>query len=150
MSHPAPSPEDHAAPGASGSSATGDKASTGDLVSRLSSEISTLVHDELRHAQVEITGKAKQVGVGAGMFGVSGVLALYAGGVLIAAAILALTLVLDAWLAAVIVGAVLVAAAGVAALLGRSRVTEAGAPVPTRAVESVKADVDAVRHARDH
>lgn len=124
--------------------------STGDLVSQLSTEISTLVRDELRLAQVEVTDKAKHAGIGVGMFGAAGVLALYGGGVLIAAAVLALALVLDAWLAAVIVGVVLLAVAGIVALRGKSQVSQAAPPVPTQAVENVKADIDAVRHRSDH
>ena len=84
------------------------------------------------------------------MFGAAGLLALYGVGVLIATAILALALAIDAWLAALIVGVVLLAAAGIAALLGKKRVKEAAPPVPTMAVENVKQDVDAVRHPSDH
>jgi ABC-type multidrug transport system fused ATPase/permease subunit len=135
------------APGAEQS--TGEQ-STGELVSRLSQDVSQLVRDELRLAQAEVSGKAKKAGLGAGMLGAAGVLALYGLGVLIATAVLALALVLDAWLAALIVAIVLLAVAGIAALLGKKRVTEAAPPVPERAVDSVKRDVDAVRHARDH
>ena len=131
------------------SSAGGDP-STGELVSRLSNEVSQLVRDELRLAQAEMRGKAKKAGIGAGMFGAAGLLALYGGGVLITTAILALALAVDAWLAALIVGVVLLAAAGVAALLGKQRVHEAAPPVPSRAVDSVKRDIETVRHAGDH
>jgi len=124
--------------------------STGELVSRLSEDVSRLVRDELRLAQVEVSGKAKKAGVGAGFLGGAGLIALYGLGVLIATVILALALVLDAWLAALIVGVVLLAIAGIAALIGKKRVTEAAPPLPERAVESVKRDVDAVKHARDH
>jgi len=123
--------------------------STGELVSRLSSEVSQLVRDELRLAQLEVSGKAKKAGLGVGMFGAAGLLALYGVGVLIATAILALALAMDAWLAALIIGVVLLAAAGVAALVGKKRVQEAAPPVPAMAVESVKRDVDAVRHPND-
>jgi uncharacterized membrane protein YqjE len=128
---------------------TGEQ-STGELVSRLSQDVSQLVRDELRLAQAEVSGKAKKAGLGAGMLGAAGVLALYGLGVLIATAVLALALVLDAWLAALIVAIVLLVVAGIAGLLGKKRVTEAAPPVPERAVDSVKRDVDAVRHARDH
>lgn len=124
--------------------------STGELLSRLSDEVSRLVRDELRLAQVEVSGKAKKVGVGVGMFGAAGLLALYGVGVLIATAILALALAIDAWLAALIVGVVLLAVAGIAALLGKKRVTEAAPPVPTLALDNVKEDVDAIRHPSDH
>lgn len=124
--------------------------STGELVSRLSQDVSRLVRDELRLAQVEVSGKAKQAGVGAGLLGGAGIIALYGLGVLITTAILALALAVDAWLAALIVGVVLLAIAGIAALIGKKRVTEAAPPVPTAAVENVKRDLDAVKHARDH
>ena len=40
--------------------------STGELVSRLSQEVSELVRNELKLAQVEVSGKAKKAGVGVG------------------------------------------------------------------------------------
>jgi len=126
------------------------ESSTGELMSRLSRDLSQLVRDELRLAQIEVSGKAKKAGIGAGMFGVAGALALYGVGVLIATAVLALALAMSAWLAALIVGIVLLAAAGIAALLGKRRVAEATPPVPERAAANVRRDVDAVRHARDH
>jgi uncharacterized membrane protein YqjE len=128
--------------------ADGSEPSTAQLVSDLTQEVSQLVRDELRLAQAEVSSKAKKAGIGAGMFGVAGVVALYGLGVMIAAAVLALALAVDAWLAAVIVGLALLAVAGVAALVGRKRVSEAVPPVPEQTVESVKQDVDAVRRAR--
>ena len=144
MSHIAEPPS-----GRDTSSADGDP-STGELVARLSNEVSQLVRDELRLAQAEMRGKAKKAGIGAGMFGAAGLLALYGGGVLITTAILALALAVDAWLAALLVGVVLLAAAGVAALVGKQRVQEAVPPVPSRTVDSVKRDIETVRHAGDH
>lgn len=118
---------------------------TGELVSRLSEDVSRLVRDELRLAQAEMTTKAKHAGVGAGLFGAAGIIAFYAGGVLVATAILALALVLDAWLAALIVGVVLLVVAGIAGMVGKKEVDEAKPPVPTDAVESVQRDVAAVK-----
>lgn len=124
--------------------------STGELISRLSTDLSTLVRDELRLATVEMSGKAKKAGIGAGMFGAAGVLALYGGGVLLAAIVAALDLAMPLWLAALIVAVVLLIVAGIAALMGKNKVSEVGSPMPEKTVESVKADVDAVKHARDH
>jgi uncharacterized membrane protein YqjE len=124
--------------------------STGELVSRFSRDISTLVRDELRLAQFELSQKAKKAGLGAGLFGAAGLLAMYGLGVLIAAAILALSLVVSAWLAALFVGVVLLIVAGVAALLGKKRVTQATPAIPEQTVENLKRDVDAVRHGRAH
>ena len=48
-------------------------------------------------------------------------------------------------MAALIVGVVVLVVAGVAALVGKKKVEEAAPPVPTRAVESVKADVQEIK-----
>src|ERR1700735_2332070 len=90
-------------------------ASTGDLVKQLSEQVSRLVRDELRLAQLEMTRKGKQAGVGAGLLGGSGIIALYAVGCLLAAAIIGLATAVAAWLAALIVGVVLLLIAGVSA-----------------------------------
>ena len=52
-------------------------ASTGELVSQLSSEVSTLIRDELQLAQAEMTQKTKKAGMGAGLFGGARVVGLY-------------------------------------------------------------------------
>ena len=124
----------------SGGPSSGD-GSTGELVSRLSQEVSALVRDELRLARTEVSTKAKGFGVGAGMLSGAGLIGLYALGVFVATAILALALVLDAWLAALIVGVLLLAVAVVVGLVGRKRLSAATPPVPTEALESVKQDV---------
>src|SRR5579862_4679530 len=98
------------------SSGEGQEASAGQLVKQLSEQMSRLVRDELKLATVEMTGKAKTAGKGAGLFGGSGIVALYGAGCLIACAVIALAGVMRAWLAALIVGVALFAAAGIAAL----------------------------------
>ena len=75
--------------------------------------MSTLVRDEMRLAQAEMTQKGKKAGLGIGLFSVAGLLAFFGLAVLITTAILALALVLPAWLAALIVTVVLFAGAGV-------------------------------------
>jgi len=119
--------------------------STGDLVKMLSEQVSTLIRDELKLAQLEMTSKGKQAAVGTGMFGMSGALAAYGVGCLLACAIIAISGAVTAWLAALIVGAALLAAAGCAAALGRRRLHRAAPPVPTEAVASVRADVGEIR-----
>ena len=119
--------------------------SAGDLVKDLSEQVSRLVRDELKLAQVEMTAKGKRAGAGAGLLGGSGLLALYGAACLLAAAIIGLARVVPAWLAALIVGAAVLAAAGVVALLGRGQFKKAVPPVPEQAVDSVKADVAEVK-----
>ena len=119
--------------------------STGELVKRLSEQVSVLVRDELKLAQLEMTRKGKQAGIGAGMLGGSGLIALYGVGCLLACAILGLSRVLEPWLAALIVGAALLALSAVLALVGKSRLSKATPPVPEQAVESVKADINQIK-----
>lgn len=125
----------------------GDHA-VGELVQRLSQQTSTLIRQEMRLATVELQEKGKHAGKGAGMFGGAGLVALYGVGALIAAAIIGLGTVLELWIAAVIVGVVLLAVAGILALSGKKQVEQAGPPVPEQALESAKQDVNEVKKAR--
>jgi uncharacterized membrane protein YqjE len=119
--------------------------STGELVKMMSEQVSVLIRDELKLARLEITSKGKQTAIGAGMFGVSGVVAVYGVGALLACAIIAISGAVAAWLAALIVGVALLAAAGVVALLGKGRMAKAAPVVPEQAVADVKADVEEIR-----
>jgi Putative Actinobacterial Holin-X, holin superfamily III len=119
--------------------------SAGELVKLLSEQVSVLVRDELRLAQLEMTRKGKQAGVGVGMLGGGGLIAMYGVGCLIACAIIALSGAVAAWLAALIVGAALLAVAAASALLGKGRLQRATPLMPQEAVGSVKADVDEIK-----
>jgi hypothetical protein len=119
--------------------------SAGELVKLLSEQVSELVHDELKLAQLEMTHKGKQAGLGIGMLGSGGLVALYGVGCLLAGAIIAISGVLAAWLAALIVGAALLAAASAAALLGKARLQKAAPLVPEQAIGSLKADVEEIK-----
>jgi len=122
-------------------------ASTGELVGSLSEQIGTLVRDEVRLAQAEITQKAKRLGLGAGLFGAAGLVAVLGLNALITAAILGLANVLPGWLAAIIIAVVLFAVAGVLALSGKKDVQLAAPPPPTETIAGVQADVTAVKEA---
>jgi len=121
--------------------------STSELVQRASEQLTRLVRDEIALAKAELAEKGKHAGIGVGLFGGGGMLAVYGVGVLIATLVLVLNIWLWAWLSALIVAVALFAVAGVLALLGKNQVTRAVPPEPKEAVASVKADVDEVRHA---
>ena len=118
---------------------------TGELVKDLSEQVSHLVRDELRLAQLEMTRKGKQAGLGIGLFAGSSGIAVYGIGCLIACAVIAIASVLAAWLAALIVGAALLLLAGAAALLGKGRLAKATPPVREETIGNVKADVDEIK-----
>lgn len=134
-------------PGRSQTEPTGDgpKASTGELVAQASRQISDLVRQELELAKAELTAKGRHAGLGAGLFGGAGAVAFYGGAVLIAAAVAALALVWPVWLAALVIGVVLLAVAGVLSLTGRRQLGQAGPPLPQHAAESVKTDIHEIR-----
>jgi hypothetical protein len=123
----------------------GGERSAAELVKVLSEQVSVLVRDELKLAQLEMTRKGKQAGSGIGMLGGGGLVALYGLGCLLACAIIAISGVVAAWLAALIVGAALLAVAAAAALLGKGRLQKATPPVPEEAVGSIKTDVEEIR-----
>ena len=117
----------------------------GALVHQLTQQVPDLIRSEMRLAQAEVAQKGKRAGVGIGMFSVAGLLAFFAFGSLVATAILALTLVVDAWLAALIVSLVLLAVAAVVGLVGKNKVAEAGPPAPERAIQGLKEDIATVK-----
>jgi MFS family permease len=121
--------------------------STAELVQRASDQITVLIRDEIALAKAELAEKGKHAGIGAGLFGGGGVLALYGVGVLIATLVLVLNIWLWAWLSALIVAVALFLIAGILALLGKNQVTKAVPPEPQEAVAGLKADVDEVKHA---
>lgn len=123
-----------------------DERPTAQLVHQVTELVPRLVREELALAKAELSRKGKAAGTGAGLFGGSGLIALYGLGALVAAAILGLaTTALPGWAAALIVAGVLFVVAAVLALLGRTRVAKAGPPMPEQAIDGVKQDVAAVK-----
>ena len=118
---------------------------TAELLKEFSDQATTLLRKEIALAKVEVAEKGKQAAVGAGMFGGSGLFGFYAFGALTACAILALATAVESWLAALIVGVVYAAIAGVLALRGKAQVKRAAPPVPEQAVDSTKEDLEWVK-----
>jgi hypothetical protein len=128
-----------------GTSTGASEASTGELVRQAAEQISRLVREELTLARAEMTEKGKKAGVGAGMLGGGGLVALYGVAALLTAIVLGLAEAMPAWLAALIVAVLLFAVAGGLAVAGRKEVKRAVPPVPREAVHSVKADIEEVK-----
>jgi Putative Actinobacterial Holin-X, holin superfamily III len=116
--------------------------SIAELAKDLSRQSSELARKEIELAKAEMAIKAKRLGIGAGAFGAAGLIALLAAGALTATFILALDTAMDPWLAALVVTAVYGAVAGVMALVGKKRVEAGTPPIPERAIESTKQDVE--------
>jgi uncharacterized membrane protein YqjE len=116
-----------------------------DLLKQASDEATTLVHQEIRLAAAEMTGKAKEAGVGAGMVGGAGYTLHLASLGLMLCLIFALATAMPAWLAALVVTVVFVAIAGGLGLAGKKRIQKAGPPIPEEAIESVKQTIETVK-----
>jgi uncharacterized membrane protein YqjE len=137
-----------AAPVSPRTDTSGSDPTLGALVHDLTTQVPELIRSELRLAQAEVAEKGKRVGIGVGMFSGAGLLAFFGFGTLLATIILALALVMDGWIAALIVTVVLFAAAGVLAAMGKSKVEEATPLAPEKAVAGVQADIATVKGQR--
>jgi MFS family permease len=120
-------------------------ASVSQLLQRLSEQTATLVRQEMRLAQAEMKEKGKRAGMGAGLFGGAGVVALGAFGALVAGLILLLGEAVDMWVSAFIVTAGLAVVAAVMAMVGKRQIGAATPPKPEAAMESVQADVAEIK-----
>ena len=120
--------------------------SVGELLKQLANETTTLMRQELELAKAEMREKAGKAGPGFGMWGAAGAMALLALGSLTAFLILALDGAMPNWLAALILGLVYAAIAGLLYLRGKRKVDEAGSPVPEQAIETLKEDVQWAKH----
>jgi uncharacterized membrane protein YqjE len=121
--------------------------SIGELVSQLSSQTSRLVRDEMKLAQAEFREAAKHAGLGAGLLSVAGLLAVLGLATFVTSAVAALALVLPLWAAALVIGVLLFAAAGIAGLVSKKQLQQTD-PVPQQTVASVKQDINEVKEAR--
>lgn len=115
----------------------------------LVAEIPTLVRDlverEIQLIKTELIEKLRALGIGAGL--IAGALAVLGAmfGVLLTAAILALSLVMPGWAAALLVAGVLLIIAVILGLIGY-RVLKGGIPpLPTESIDSLRRDLRAIK-----
>lgn len=118
-----------------------DELSLPKLLVTLSDQTTTLVRQEVELAKAELTVKARRLGVGAGFFGGSGLLATMGLATLVACAVAALSLVIPVWAAALCLAVALFSVAGAVALVGGVELKRGTPPLPEQAIESTKEDV---------
>ena len=135
------------APSQASSHGPGDlrDAPIGEVVNRVKEDASTLVSQEMRLAKAEMSGKAKQIGVGAGIAGGAGYVAYLASIAFMFTLIFALSEVMAQWTAALIVTVVFAAVAGGLAMKAKQKLQDAGPPIPEQTVESVKQTIETVK-----
>ena len=117
-----------------------DSASLGDLFSRLTSDLTKLVRDEIQLAKVETNQTVKEAATAGVSIGAAGLLGLMAFLLLSFAAAWGLAEVLPEGVAFLIVGAAYGLVALALAAIGRQRLKMV-TPVPEQTVETLKEDV---------
>ena len=122
-----------------------DKKSVFALIGELPGIISTLIRDEIEQIKRELVTRLKAAGIGVALFAGAAVFLYFAAFPLMAAIVLGLGQALPYWLAALILGVLLVIIAAVLVLVGLSRLKKGVPPVPKEAVDSVKDDVKAFK-----
>lgn len=115
------------------------------LIGSLPGLVIELVKSELEHLKNEIVTKLKHAGIGIGFMLVACVFVFFATGVLVAAAILGLAVVLPGWLAALIVAVVLLLIAAGFVAVGVAQLKRGTPPAPTETIRSVKRDVRGIK-----
>ena len=127
-------------PGISVTTAEESRPSTGQLVSGIVSDISTLFRQEIALAKAEMRQEAARAGKGAGMLGGAGIAGLFALLFVLVAVMFAFGTVMSLGWAALIVGALLTALAGTLALLGRRTMRKVH-PTPSQTMETIREDI---------
>lgn len=122
-------------------------ASVGELVARLAEQVSRLVRDELALAELEAKRRGKRAGGAAGALGVAGLLAFFGAAAFVAAAILAFSMIMRPWAAALVVGAFGFVFSGLFGTPGLWVMLRAGRGAGRESIQSVKSDVESVRAA---
>jgi O-antigen ligase len=112
------------------------------LVGELPDRVSTLVRAEIDQIKAELTYKAKHFGIGAGLVVGAAFVGIFLLGTLIATGILALSLVMPAWAAALVVSGVLLLI--ILILVGVAVLNFKRGSEPLESIESVRQDLDAI------
>jgi Putative Actinobacterial Holin-X, holin superfamily III len=123
-------------------SESGDK---GAAAKRVAEHASALARLEVELAQLEVKRKAASLGSGAALAVGAGIVALFAFGFGMATLAAALAVVLDTWLALLIVFALLVLLAAVLGLVGRAQIRKGSPPVPEQAIEEARLTTEVLK-----
>lgn len=116
---------------------TENQPSLGDLFSTLSDQVSLLFRQEVQLAQAEMTKKVSRAGQNASYIVLGAVIGQAAFLAIVAAIILALSLVMEAWLAALLVGIGLAIAAILLVQTGINKLKTMD-PAPRQTIETMK------------
>jgi uncharacterized membrane protein YqjE len=120
-----------------------DERSVSDVLQDIFGNVQDIVRSEVRLAKVEIQAEAGKTARAAKSLIAGAIVGLYAGGVLLLAAVYGLSMVLAPWLAALAVGAFLLVFAVILINVGQGRLRLVKKPEKT--IRTVKEDVQWLR-----
>ncbi len=115
------------------------------LLADLPSLVSDLIAAEIEQLKAEVIRKLKGLGLGAGLIIGAAIVLMFMVGVLLTSAVLALSLVMPGWLAALLVALVLLIVAGILGWVGYVKLKAGMPPLPTDSLESLKKDLNVIR-----
>ena len=121
------------------------KRSVFSLIADVPTLVTDLVQREIDLIKTEMITKLKALGAGVGILVGALVVLGFMVGVLLTAAILALSLVLPGWAAALIVAGALLLIAAVLALVGYRILKPGIPPIPSESIDSLKRDYRAIK-----
>jgi len=127
---------------------TNDERSLFTLIGELPDRVSTLVRAEIDQVKAEISYKAKHFGIGAGLIAAAAFVGLFLLGTLIATGILALSLVMPGWAAALTVSGVLLLI--IAIMVGLAILNFKRGAAPLESIDSLRKDLDVVKGTGDY
>jgi len=115
------------------------------LLRELPATLLELVRIEFEELKREMGRKLKKLGLGALLISIAATLGLFLMGTLIAAAILALALIMPAWLAAVVVSGALLILMIIFLAAGVSTFKKGNPPLPTETFDAIIEDAHALK-----
>jgi hypothetical protein len=122
-----------------------DRMGVAPAAKQVAEHASALARLEMELAGLELKGKVASLGLGAGLLVGAALFGLFAVGFGLATIAAALALVLDTWLALLIVCGSLLLLVAILALVGLSRVRKGTPPVPELAIQEAKLTSTALR-----
>jgi hypothetical protein len=122
-----------------------DRMGVAPAAKQVAEHASALARLEMELAGLELKGKVASLGLGAGLLVGAAFFGLFAVGFGLATIAAALALVLDTWLALLIVCGSLLLLVAILALVGLSRVRKGTPPVPELAIQEAKLTSTALR-----
>lgn len=115
------------------------------MIANIPTLVTDLVQREIELVKTEVLSKLKALGIGAVLIAAAAVVLLAMLGVLLTAAIFALSLIMPGWLAALLVAAGLLIVALIVGLIGYRILKRGIPPLPSESIESLRRDLRAIK-----